>query len=261
MNGETKKARPKIGLALGGGGVRGGAHIGVLKVLEEHGVEIDMLAGTSVGAAVAALYAFGHGPQSLREILGSLNLWEILRPRPGRMGLISSRGYAELIRRHTNNGLIEQAQKQLLVVSVDLISQKEFVFTSGEVAPAVQASSAIPGLMPPLPHRGMLLADGGILDNCPVRCLREAGAEVVLAVNLSCRAAHEPKNTVDVIFRAMDIITNNNAGRTEADWLVSPISEPIGVLERNMTERAMQLGEEAACREIGRLMTLLVAFL
>ncbi|MCL2817097.1 MAG: patatin-like phospholipase family protein [Clostridiales bacterium] len=260
MSGKIKKARPKIGLALGGGGVRGSAHVGVLNVLEEYGVEIDMLAGTSAGSAVAALYAFGYSPQSLQEILGSLNLREILRLSPGRMGLISSRGYAELIRKHTNNGLIEQAAKKLFIVSVDLISQKEFVFTSGEVAPAVQASSSLPGLMPPLRHQGMLLADGGILNNCPARCLYDAGADVVLAVNLSCLAEYEPKNTVDVLFRSMDIIANNNSGQADADWVVNPITEPIGVLDRHMLERARQLGEEAARREIGRLLELLASY-
>jgi len=257
---KEKAKKPQIGLALGGGGVRGGAHVGVLKVLEEHGVQIDMLAGTSAGAAVAALYAFGHGPQSLEHILGKLNPREILRLQPGKMGLISSRGYGEMIREHTKGGLIEQAGKRLFIVAADLIGQKEYIFTSGDAALAVSASSALPGLMPPLRHKGMLLADGGILNNCPVKCLYEAGADLVLAVNLSCLADYEPKSTVDVLMRSMDIISNNNMGYIKADWLVSPISEPIGVLDRHMMEKARRLGEEAARREIGRLLELLKAY-
>ena len=249
-----RKKKPLIGLALSGGGVRGGAHIGVLKVLEEHGIKIDMVAGTSAGSAVAALFAYGYNSSQLADIFVKADLLDLLRLRPSRMGLITPTGYSKIISQFTDNGKIEDAKIPLFIVAANLITKKSVVFDKGDVTLAVHASSAIPGLMNPVRHDNMLLADGGILNNCPVDVLHERGADVILAVNLSCGANFEPKNTIDIIFRAMDMIVDYNPLNIKADWVLSPIDEPIGILDRRMIEKSMQLGEKAARENIDTLL-------
>ena len=247
----------KVGLALGGGGVRGGAHIGVLKVLEEYGIKIDLIAGTSAGSAVAALYAYGYKAQQIEEIYAKTDVIDLLKWRPTKKGLVNPSGYSKILSQYTDNGKIEDAKIPLYIVTTDLISRKQVIFNSGDIVTAVTASSAIPGMMPPVRHNGMLLSDGGILNNCPCDVLRNNGADIILAVNLSCIANYEPKNTVDIVFRAMDIITDHSEQSVHADWIISPIDVPVGILERHMIEKSMRMGEKNARRNIDSLLSLL----
>ena len=256
----SNNKKPRIGLALGGGGVRGGAHVGVLKVLEEYGIEIDLIAGTSAGSVVAALFAHGYTADDIAGIFVNAELTDLLSLRPSRMGLMTPTGCSKLIKQHTNDGRIENCKIPLYIVTADLISRRQIVFTEGETALAVHASSAIPGLMNPVRHNGMLLADGGILNNCPADIVRNAGADIVLAVNLHCIANFEPKNTMDIIFRAMDMVGDSITGDALADWLVYPIDEPIGILEKHMIEKSMHLGEKAARASINQLLAILDKF-
>lgn len=181
---------PRIGLALSGGGARGLAHVGVIEVLEEAGIPIAAIAGTSMGAYVGALYAAGCGPSELeslaREIRDRRTLLRLLDPVfPPTTGLI--RGIK--IRRHLERTLgsrsFEELEKPLLVVAADLDSMAAHVFDSGPVGPAVHASAAIPGLCAPVHIDGRRFSDGGAVEPLPVGLLRERFAlDHVIAVNV-----------------------------------------------------------------------------
>ena len=179
----------QVGLALSGGGVRGLAHIGVLKVLEREGVPIHFIAGTSMGGFIAAAYAAGFSPDDLeaealrfsnpRHLLGFLE-----RSLP-RRGLVAKDKVEEYLRQHLGDVTFDRLRVPLAVVAVDLNSGEKVVLREGSVVEAVRATTALPGVFPPVERDGQLLVDGGLLDNLPADVVREMGADVVIAVDVS----------------------------------------------------------------------------
>jgi NTE family protein len=183
---------PKIGLALSGGGARGLAHIGVLKVLEREGIPVDLLAGTSMGGVIAAGYAAGLDAAYLEQEALHLSRWRNLLPLVDRslpgLGLVSGERVRDYLASHVGEMTFDQLRVPLALVAVDLLSGKEVVLQSGVVADAVRATISLPGVFAPFPLDGRLLVDGGILNNLPADVVRRMGAEVVVAVNVSADA-------------------------------------------------------------------------
>ncbi len=250
---------PKIGIAFGGGGFKGAAHIGVLKVLAKHNIKADMVAGTSVGSAVAALYASGYSWDMIELIFKKMDLESLVRLRPGRKGLISGNAYAELIHTCTKGKKIEQMDIPLKIVAVDLISWKKVVFDQGDTAIAVQASSAIPGVFTPVRYKDMLLVDGFLLNNCPSDIVRSMGADIVLAIDLSSPDYREPKNMIEIITRSLEIATAANE-QIEADLILRPIPYFMEMLKADKISEAMDLGEQAANEHIDELIAMIDGF-
>jgi len=209
-------ARPRIGLALSGGGLRGVAHIGVLKCLEDHRIPIDLLCGTSIGSIVGGLYASGYSADEIWDLFLAMNWKEIWSDAPNR----AFQFLAEKQKRHRAilqlrldgwNVVLPEAlapgQKlsdaltdmllnapfhendftrlrvPLRIVATDLITGDKVVLTQGDLVEAMRASIAVPLLLQPVSYQNRLLVDGGLLDNLPVEETREAGADIVLAVN------------------------------------------------------------------------------
>ena len=176
----------KVGIALGGGGARGFAHIGVLKVLEEAGISIDIVSGTSIGALVGAVYASG----SLDKLLTAateIKLTDIpllMSPSWSLGGIFSGKNALELLQDFVTARRIEELAKPFAAVSVDLKHSSIETFTSGDISQAVRASIAIPGVFTPVCSDGKVLVDGGTLDPVPVRAARALGADIVIAVDL-----------------------------------------------------------------------------
>ncbi|MEO8352222.1 MAG: patatin-like phospholipase family protein [Chthoniobacteraceae bacterium] len=182
-------ARCRIGLALSSGGAKGLAHIGVIQVLEENGIEIDCIAGSSMGAYVGAIWAHGADGAMLeklaREIEGRRGLWPLIDPvLPPRQGFLTTRGVMRRLRRTLGDAHFSDLIRPLRVVATHLDTLERVVFTSGEVAAAVEASIAIPGIVVPVTIDGETLIDGGIADPLPVDLLDEAGIERIIAVNV-----------------------------------------------------------------------------
>ncbi len=250
---------PKIGIAFGGGGFKGAAHIGVLKVLAEHGIKADMVAGTSIGSAVAALYASGYSWDMIELIFKKIDIESLVKLRPGRKGLISGHGYAELIHTCTKGKKIEQMDIPLKIVAVDLISWQKVVFDQGDTAIAVKASSAIPGVFNPVKYKDMLLVDGFLLDNCPADIVRAMGADIVLAIDLSSPDYREPNNMIDIITRSLEIATAANS-QIEADLILKPIPYFMEMLKADKITEAMDLGEQAAKEHIEELLAIIEDF-
>lgn len=195
--------RCRVGLALSSGGAKGLAHIGVLQVLEESGLEVDIVAGTSMGSYIGALWAFGHDGQFIerkaREIEGKWGLLKLIDPAfPPRRGFIHGHAIRERLERSIGHARFEQLARPLRVVTTRFDTLERVVFETGEVAPAVLASCAIPSVFVPVRLGGDTYIDGGVSDPLPVDVLREAGVERVIAVNiiptpafLRCAREHE----------------------------------------------------------------------
>lgn len=173
----------EIGLALGGGGARGLAHIGVLKVLEREGVRIRGLAGTSIGGIIGAAYAAGYGPDKIQALAESASIRELLRGRPQGPGLMGIERVEEFLHSILKERTFADLRLPFAVTAADLNSGEEVVIREGIVAHAVLATIALPGIFPPRVMGNQRLIDGGALDPVPVRPARRlAGSPVVASV-------------------------------------------------------------------------------
>jgi NTE family protein len=161
--------RPTIGLVLSGGGARGFAHIGVLRALEAHGIEVDVLAGTSMGALIAALYAHGYRADDIHTIASRVS-WRDVIDLSLSAGLLKGEKLRALLH-HYLPETFEALAKPLAVTCTDLEAGEQWVYSEGQLVPILHASSALPGAFEPVEHEGRTLADGGILNNLPVDAL------------------------------------------------------------------------------------------
>ncbi len=182
-------SRPIIGLALSGGGARGLAHIGVLKILTSAGIPIDCIAGTSMGGLIAAAYASGISIEALEEearrITRMREMIKLVDVSSPTRGIVKGKQLQEYLTTLFPQEIsIEELTIPLALVATDLISASEVTLNSGPLLPAVLATTAFPGLFPPLEMDGRRLVDGGVLNNLPVRQVREMGADIILAVDV-----------------------------------------------------------------------------
>ena len=182
-------ARCRIGLALSSGGAKALAHIGVIQVLEEYGIEVDCIAGSSMGAYVGSIWAYGLDGTRLekiaRELEGRWGLMRLIDPViPPRRGFIRTRRTIARLRRSIGDAHFSDLIRPLRVLATRLDTLERVVFSSGEVAPAVDASIAIPGVCVPVTLDKEIYIDGGIADPLPVDVLMEMGIERIIAVNV-----------------------------------------------------------------------------
>ncbi len=273
----------KIGLALSGGGVRGLAHIGVLKVLEEAEIPIHAVTGTSAGGLIGALYAAGVSPQQMEEealrMASPRRLLPFLNRALPFRGILSAQKVAEYLESFLDDLTFDQLRIPLAVVAVDLNSGQKVVLNEGRVVDAVRATTALPGLISPVERDGQLLVDGGLLDNLPADVARRMGAERVVAVDISTdetslvslteelkRRPFVPDSLAemaDVLWRSLAVMMRdvNRRSLEEArpDLLIRP-AIPAGVTVLTGLTRAAEViaaGEEAARAALPRLKELL----
>jgi NTE family protein len=190
---ETSQVRsrtgPRLGLALGGGGARALAHVGVLKALTEAGIRADVVAGTSMGGIIAAAYAAGYSPRAIEaEVLrlsGLTQLVQLADRMPTLKAVFSGRRFEQYLATSFGADLrFEDLKRPLAVTAVDLNSGREVVFRSGPLVPALRATMSIPGIYAAVERDGMRLVDGGILNNVPADHARTLGADLVVAVDV-----------------------------------------------------------------------------
>lgn len=178
-------SRKKIGLALGGGSVRGLAHIGVLKELEKAGIKPDYIAGTSIGAAIGTIYAAGISPYVLEDLIYGTQWKELLDFTIPKKGLLEGRRIERYITKTIGNKTFSELRIPLRIVATDLFRERKVVFKEGSLAKAVRASIAIPGVFSPLNVEGEEYVDGGLVDPIPVDVVKEMGADIVIVVDLT----------------------------------------------------------------------------
>lgn len=247
---------PRIGLALGGGAARGFAHIGVIQVLEEHGIRPDLVVGTSAGSLVAALYASGKSGTELASLArgmdeSALTDWAF----PGR-GLLRGEALARYVRTQTGNRLIEQLPLPLGIVATDAGDGDAVLFRRGDTGTAVRASSAVPAVFQPVRIGSREYVDGGLVSPVPARFAREMGADLVIAVDIS--SPPDPNSVGDIYHLLLQTfaIMGRSINRWElkdADIVIRP--SMVGVSSSDFTARmkAVQFGREAASSQIGPL--------
>lgn len=180
----SHKKKIKLGLALGAGGARGFTHIGVLKELHKHNIYPDYIAGTSIGAAIGALYAAGHSPEEIEEIANSTDLINMLDFTIPKRGLIKGKLAEKRIEEYVFNKKFKDLNIPLRIVSYNFTRYEKVVFKKGNVAKAVRASIAIPGIVSPLRMDGHDYIDGAVANPTPFDVVREMGADVIIAVDL-----------------------------------------------------------------------------
>lgn len=178
---------PTLGLALGGGGTLGGAHVGVLQALRDRGIVPHSVAGTSSGALVGAAYAMGIEPDRIEELLVGIRWTDVarLRARPG-AGLLDSDPLAKSVTAVIGGDvLIEDMPMPFVAVATDLASRRARVFDRGSLVEALRASIAVPGVFRPIRVEGRHLADGGLIANLPIQAALDQGASPVIAVRVA----------------------------------------------------------------------------
>lgn len=276
--------RPRIGLVLSGGGALGIAHVRVLQALEEMHVPVDVVAGTSMGAIVGGLYAAGYSPAELEQVVGTLDWRELLRDRPDRRRLPFRRKVDDLTyltryelglsdgKLRMPSGFIaghrlgvalrvlalraagvtdfDRLPLPFRAVATDLGTGEMVVLAGGDLATALRASMAVPGIFAPVEVNGRLLADGGMVRNLPVDAARAMGADIVIAVDVGepLAAQGRPDSIATVIERTMGMLTRLNVETSlrGADIVIRPDVAGFGLLDFQRWREILPRGTDAA---------------
>ena len=250
------KRRPRIGLALGGGFARGIAHIGVLKALVNAKIPIDCIAGTSVGALIAAAYATGVSLEKMQRRAAATRFADFGKWRLSRMGFASNERLERYLYQISLFTRFEQAKIPLAIAATDLGSGEAVYLTEGEIGPALRASCAYPGLFLPVEHQGRILVDGFLAAPVPVDAVKRLGADIVIAVWLeSAGKGEQPDNVVEVISRSFAIMQRNadNRWRRKADVVVEPDVFHFAWDDFRQTPQLIAAGETATRAAIPRI--------
>ncbi len=244
-----RRLRRPVGVALSGGGTLGAAHVGALRALHEAGVPIERLAGTSVGAVAATLYAFATPIDDIERIAREMRWLSISSFTPSRLGLLTNRRLGAILREAIGSPCFEDARIPLAAVATDISSGERIVLDSGDVISAVMASACVPGIFQPVERDGRLLVDGGLVENLPTSLLRPMGARTVVGVDLNTgRAFNEPDDVTGVILNAIDIAINNATRLQVGAGIDVPIVPQLTAYSRfrSAGDRLIQEGYDAA---------------
>ncbi|CAJ1002166.1 MULTISPECIES: patatin-like phospholipase family protein [Bacillales] len=256
--GTTRK--PKVGLALGSGGARGLAHIGVLKALEAHGIKVDMLAGSSMGSLIAAVYANGIEPHMMEKLALNLKRKHWLDLTVPGMGFVAGEKIKQLIRLLTHGKRIEELSKELAVVATDIETGERVVFREGPVDQAVRASISIPGIFVPERVGDRLLVDGGVIDRVPITVIRDMGADLVIAVDVAQFDTPMKVTTIfDVIAQTIDVMEREILRHQilAADLVIRPDVGHYSSIAYTGVEEIIALGERAGLDSVERIKELI----
>jgi NTE family protein len=241
---------PSIGLALGGGFARGIVHVGVLKVLEEEGIPINFIAGTSVGALIGAAYCSGVSPAELEEIAARVRFRDLARWTLSRYGFATNLRMISFLKKILKVHTFEELQVPLAVTATDFGSGEGVVFRSGPLVDAVRASCAYPGVFLPVKVNGRLLVDGMLAHSLPTKPARDMGADKVLAVSLRSHWKSSdggPRHIFDVIGQCFSIAQDVNCAqsRTCADLVIEPDVTGYRYDDFEHSASLVRIGEEA----------------
>ncbi len=253
----VKKA-PRIGLALGGGAARGFAHVGVIQVLEEAGIQPSLVVGTSAGSLVAALYADGKKGAELQQIAETMEEatfadWTL--PIFSR-GMLRGAALARYVSAQVEGRPIEAMTLPLGIVATDLNSGLGVLFRRGDTATAVRASSAVPALFQPVKISGREYVDGGLVSPVPVRYAQQMGAELVIAVDISSAPEGNPAgDTLQILMQTFAIMGKsiNDFELKDADVVVRPSLAGVGSSDFGARRRSIVAGRVAMQAMLPRL--------
>lgn len=241
----------KIGLVLSGGGIRGMAHIGLLKAMNERGLEAHEIAGASVGALIGALYANGISTDDMLNFFKQTPLFQYSFFALGKPGLINTIKYKNVFKKHFSENSFESLSKPLYVVATDLINGTEKMFNQGELILPLLGSAALTPVFSPVEIDGVLYADGGIMNNFPKEYLEER-CDFIIGSNVSVNGKltkKELNNSIQLAGRITGLMIYASCREKigECDVLVEPQElEHIGVLDKKGIDKAYTVGYDKA---------------
>lgn len=279
----------RLGLALSGGGIRGIAHAGVLKALEENDIKIDAIAGTSCGSFIASLYAMGYSPYYIYTLFDryskdivNINSAPIINgignfvmnKKVKLSGLKTGENIENIFDEMANRkGIkkISDIKMPIAIPSVDVSDSKEYVFSNYiskednnyisniSVGKAVRASSSFPVVFSPCEFEKHKFLDGGTLDNVPVKLVKKLGVDKVIAVNFSADEIDEKSDLMDIVMKTLDIMGNkiSEEGLKEADYILTVPSNKTGLLDIQKLKKCYEFGYDCVNKNLDKILKLL----
>lgn len=248
--------RPVVGLALGSGAAKGYAHIGVLQVFEREKIPVDLIVGSSIGSLIGALYASGINPVLLERLAYQIRRRHWVDLSVPKKGLIAGNKIETILKLLTKNMDFEQLRIPLGVMATDLCSKKSILIKEGNVASAVKASIAIPGIFCPVEVGGKTLVDGGVLERVPGSQARMMGAELVIGVELGFSNYSSPKNIYDILIQTFDVMGREiqTLKQYDCDVLITPELSDVDGLAFNQVEKCICEGRKAAEKALSQIL-------
>lgn len=276
----------KLGVALSGGGIRGIAHAGALKAMEDNGIKIDVIGGTSSGSLVASLYAMGYSPyyiyilfkryaKDLVEINSSPIISGIgnfmMNKKVNLLGLKTGesleKAYNEIAMRKGIRKIQDIKKIPIVIPTVDVKESKEYIITNQipeksvdesqyitdiSVGKAVRASSCFPAVFCPCDFKTHKFLDGGVLDNIPVTEVKKQGADKVIAINFKADDINDDSNVMDIVMRTIDIMGNkiSEESLAESDLVLTISTDKTGLLDVEKLDKCYQFGYQATIRKL-----------
>lgn len=271
----------KLGLALSGGGIRGIAHAGVLRALEENKIKVDVIGGTSSGALVASLYAMGYSPYYIYVLfkkyakdIVNINVGNFLLSRKN--NILGFRT-GENIEKVYNNLALKKGVKKIsdikmpiVIPTVDISDSKKYVFTNNSpknnevynkyitdisIGKAVRASSSFPAVFCPCEYKTHRFLDGGALDNIPVEEVKRQGATKVIAVNFKADDIDENSNIMDIAMRTIDIMGNkiSEESLSSSDYILTVQTDKTGLLDIEKLDSCYKYGYNSVIQNLSKI--------
>jgi len=276
-----------IGIALAGGGIRGIAHAGVLKALEDNGIEIEAIGGTSAGSIVAALYAMGYKPYYIyvifkkyaQEIINIGNapivngIGNFMRSK--KIGFAGLKDGSSLENLHNELALrkgikvIGDIKMPLAIPAVDIMDSKEYIFTNCaprnntndnyiteiEIGKAVRASCSFPAMFCPCEYKNHMFMDGGTLDNIPVISLKRMCNKKIIAVNFAADPVEEDSDVMDIIMKTLDIMSNqiSKDNLEQSDFVLTVPTDRAGLFDIEKLDKCYQFGYDTVVQNIDKI--------
>ncbi len=264
--------RKKIGLALSGGGMKGLAHIGVLRMLEEYNIPIDFISGTSMGALVGALYSAEPNAKKLEDETLKEDIKGLFDYTLSRYGIIKGKKIEDFLERKLNNINFDKLKIPLFVTSFDVEREREVIFSKGNVAKAVRASISIPGVFFPVENNKRILVDGGVIDPIPTEILRKIGADFVIAVNVNAMKMKKPiynekavlkegnkkiPSMLQNTFRSFGVVEGESSEAdlvgNKADYIINVDLKNVNLFDFERKKEIIRKGKSAARKELGKI--------
>ena len=283
----------KLGLALSGGGIRGIAHAGALKALEDSGIKIDVIGGTSSGAMISSLYAIGYSPYYIymlfkrysKNLVGISNIpiisgikkfaaSKMLKNIGEKTGSMIEEEYNRLAKNKNIKNISDIKSMPLVIPTVDVGSSKEYIFTNKvpdiienkekyitdiPLGKAVRASSSFPGVFSPCEFKNYKFLDGGILNNIPVIEVKKQGADKVIAINFKADDIDETSNMMDLGMRTIDIMGNkiSEENLAQSDFILTISTDKTGLLDAEKLDSCYNYGYNAVIDNLSKIKSVL----
>jgi NTE family protein len=258
---QTHSPRSGVSVALGGGFARGYAHLGVLQTFQEHGIPVTSVAGSSIGSILGAAYASGVPLPRIIQKCREIRFRDFAKWRVSRFGLASNERLGALVQKLFGTKQFEDLRLPLAIVATDLGTGDAVVFRQGNLAQAIRASCAFPGLFEPIQIGTRCLADGGLVAPVPARAAREMGAELVVGISVGLHDGQRgvPNNIFQVVSRAVSAAQKQQLEAWEryADLVLRPSVQGLSWDDFDRIDEAIEAGAVVARRAVPKLKQLL----